>query len=270
MEPGFSPSDIDTSRPHPARVYNFYLGGKDNYPVDREAASPELKCISLIQPGRRVIGLTMSTNAARVMAIEGLAEGYNTAQFLGKLPGTERTRGAMRVSRDDVLVIDEASQVCAGDLAKIQAVASAGARVILVGDTAQLGAVEAGGMMRLVAGTLGRWELAEVRRFDAGWERDASLGLRCGNARPGPPTTRTAAPVAARRTRRGPGPWRCGWRTTCPDGTRCCWPGRMTRPPSWRGRPASARSSSGRWPPVRRCTSRTATGRPWATWCGPG
>jgi hypothetical protein len=25
---------IDTSRPHPARVYDWYLGGKDNYPVD--------------------------------------------------------------------------------------------------------------------------------------------------------------------------------------------------------------------------------------------
>ncbi|MFI7008429.1 SAM-dependent methyltransferase [Streptomyces sp. NPDC050145] len=31
-----SPADvrIDTSRPHPARVYDWYLGGKDNYPVD--------------------------------------------------------------------------------------------------------------------------------------------------------------------------------------------------------------------------------------------
>ncbi|MFI0719168.1 SAM-dependent methyltransferase [Streptomyces sp. NPDC021224] len=29
---------IDTSRPHPARMYDFYLGGKDNYHVDREAA----------------------------------------------------------------------------------------------------------------------------------------------------------------------------------------------------------------------------------------
>ncbi|WP_432175098.1 SAM-dependent methyltransferase [Streptomyces sp. Tue6028] len=27
---------IDTSRPHPARVYDWYLGGKDNYPVDEE------------------------------------------------------------------------------------------------------------------------------------------------------------------------------------------------------------------------------------------
>jgi hypothetical protein len=29
---------IDTSRPHPARMYDWFLGGKDNYPVDREAA----------------------------------------------------------------------------------------------------------------------------------------------------------------------------------------------------------------------------------------
>jgi len=131
--------------------------------------------------GRRVIGLTMSTNAARVMAAEGLAEAYNTAQFLGKLPGTERTRGAMHLSRDDVLVVDETSQVSTDDLAKIQAVASAaGARVVLVGDSAQLGAVEAAGMMRLIAETLGHWELFEVRRFGAEWERDASLGLRRG------------------------------------------------------------------------------------------
>ena len=43
MEPGFSPSDIDTARPHPARMYNFYLGGKDNYPVDRAAARQVLR-----------------------------------------------------------------------------------------------------------------------------------------------------------------------------------------------------------------------------------
>ncbi|WP_240135201.1 SAM-dependent methyltransferase [Streptomyces sp. MUM 178J] len=31
-EPSFG--RIDTSRPHPARVYDWFLGGKDNYPVD--------------------------------------------------------------------------------------------------------------------------------------------------------------------------------------------------------------------------------------------
>ena len=34
-----SASRIDTSRPHPARVYDWLLGGKDNYPVDEEVAA---------------------------------------------------------------------------------------------------------------------------------------------------------------------------------------------------------------------------------------
>jgi S-adenosyl methyltransferase len=29
-------AEIDTSHPHSARIYNYWLGGKDNYPVDRE------------------------------------------------------------------------------------------------------------------------------------------------------------------------------------------------------------------------------------------
>jgi hypothetical protein len=33
-----APTHIDTSRPHPARVYDWWLGGKDNYPVDEELA----------------------------------------------------------------------------------------------------------------------------------------------------------------------------------------------------------------------------------------
>ncbi|WP_208621712.1 SAM-dependent methyltransferase, partial [Streptomyces recifensis] len=37
------PVRIDTSKPHPARVYDWLLGGKDNYPVDQRvgAALPE-------------------------------------------------------------------------------------------------------------------------------------------------------------------------------------------------------------------------------------
>ena len=52
MEPGFAASEIDTSKPHPARMYDAYLGGKDNYPVDREAVRqilrdfPEVRAIA--------------------------------------------------------------------------------------------------------------------------------------------------------------------------------------------------------------------------------
>jgi hypothetical protein len=35
-------SRIDTTRAHPSRVYDVFLGGKDNYPVDREAAKAAL------------------------------------------------------------------------------------------------------------------------------------------------------------------------------------------------------------------------------------
>ncbi|MFC5719391.1 SAM-dependent methyltransferase [Streptomyces gamaensis] len=37
-EQGFPAEVIDTGRPHPARMYDYYLGGWDNYQVDREAA----------------------------------------------------------------------------------------------------------------------------------------------------------------------------------------------------------------------------------------
>ena len=39
---GYHPSQIRTDRPQPARMYDYYLGGKDNYEVDREAAEKVL------------------------------------------------------------------------------------------------------------------------------------------------------------------------------------------------------------------------------------
>ncbi len=132
--------------------------------------------------GRRVIGLTTSTNAARVLAHEGLAESYNIARFLGKTEGAGELRRPVPLHRDDVLVLDEASQLSTSDLAMVQEAArQAGARIIATGDTAQLGAVEAGGMFRLLVQEIPAAELHEVRRFDAAWEREASVRLRDGD-----------------------------------------------------------------------------------------
>ena len=132
--------------------------------------------------GRRVIGLTTSTNAARVLEHEGLAESYNIAEFLGKTEGTDELRRPVPLHPDDVLVLDEASQLSTADLAMItEAARQAGARVTATGDTAQLGAVEAGGMFALLAREVSATELHEVRRFDAAWEREASVRLRDGD-----------------------------------------------------------------------------------------
>ncbi len=132
--------------------------------------------------GRRVIGLTTSTNAARVLAHEGLAESYNIAEFLGKTEGSDELRRPVPLHRDDVLVLDEASQLSTADLAMIgEAARQAGARIIATGDTAQLGAVEAGGMLALLASEVPAAQLHEVRRFAAEWEREASVRLRDGD-----------------------------------------------------------------------------------------
>ena len=131
--------------------------------------------------GRRVIGLTTSTNAARVLAGEGLAESYNIAEFLGKVEGSDELRRPVPVHAGDVLVIDEATQAGTADLAMLlEAARVAGARVVLVGDTQQLGSPEAGGMFRLLAAEVPAAELTEVRRFHAEWEADASIRLRAG------------------------------------------------------------------------------------------
>jgi ATP-dependent exoDNAse (exonuclease V) alpha subunit len=84
--------------------------------------------------------------------------------------------------RDDVLVLDEASQLSTADLAMIgEAARQAGARIIATGDTAQLGAVEAGGMLALLAREVPAAQLHEVRRFEASWERETSVRLRAGD-----------------------------------------------------------------------------------------
>lgn len=40
---------IDTTKAHPARVYDYSLGGKDNYPVDREAAEQVMALVPTIR-----------------------------------------------------------------------------------------------------------------------------------------------------------------------------------------------------------------------------
>jgi hypothetical protein len=43
------PVELDTTRPHQARIYDYWLGGKDNFAVDREAAERALA----VYPGLR-------------------------------------------------------------------------------------------------------------------------------------------------------------------------------------------------------------------------
>ena len=128
-----------------------------------------------------VIGITASQSARNTLAA-GVPVSYNSAQFLGHLPGQRGARGAMPISPGTLLAIDEASVMSTPDLADLISLAETrGAKVIVAGDTAQLQAVQNGGGMTLLADRLGYARLAEPVRFRAPWEQAATLRLRDGD-----------------------------------------------------------------------------------------
>jgi hypothetical protein len=49
LAPDWLPTDIDTARQHPARIYDYLLGGKNNFAVDREAAERALGVVPEIR-----------------------------------------------------------------------------------------------------------------------------------------------------------------------------------------------------------------------------
>ena len=76
METGFALSEIDTTRPHPARMYDAYLGGKDNYPADREAVRQILRTFPEVR------GMARANRAFMQRAVRFLAGEAGIRQFL--------------------------------------------------------------------------------------------------------------------------------------------------------------------------------------------
>ena len=89
-----------------------------------------------------------------------------------------------RLMAGQLVIVDEAS--LAGTFALdelVGAARQAGSKILLVGDGAQLGSVEAGGAFSLLVKDRGDLvaELTDVRRFTSEWEKAASIELRTGN-----------------------------------------------------------------------------------------
>jgi Ti-type conjugative transfer relaxase TraA len=81
----------------------------------------------------------------------------------------------------DVLVIDEAGMLGTRQLQHVLRVAEkAHAKVLLVGDTEQLQAIEAGAAFRGITSTHGVSNLTEVRRQKLDWQRTATQNLSSG------------------------------------------------------------------------------------------
>ncbi|WP_345188800.1 MobF family relaxase [Microbacterium panaciterrae] len=125
-----------------------------------------------------VIGLAPSAAAAEVLGDSLGVRAENTAKFL-----YEHHRGRWNLEAGQLVLVDESS--LAGTLALDRITeqgAKVGAKIVLIGDWAQLSAVETGGAFgMLVRGRQDVPELTDVRRFANEWEKAASLGLRHGS-----------------------------------------------------------------------------------------
>jgi hypothetical protein len=70
------PQEINTNMAHPARVYDYWLGGKDNFPADRALAEAMIQAI----PNMR--GLAAANRAFLGRAVRYLVEEAGIRQFL--------------------------------------------------------------------------------------------------------------------------------------------------------------------------------------------
>ncbi len=126
------------------------------------------------EAGHRVIGVAPSAMAAEVLQAEAGIACETLARLL-----LELQMGSRQLRARDVVVLDEASMTRSADLAELVRYSTgAGAKLVLVGDPAQLGAVGAGGLFRTLAHDTRAVELDTLRRFREPWEAHALLRLR--------------------------------------------------------------------------------------------
>jgi S-adenosyl methyltransferase len=86
--------ELRTDVPHPARMYDYYLGGKDNYPADREAAEAVLAA----EPMARIIALENRGFLRR--AVRHLVRDRGVRQFIDIGTGLPTAKNVHEVAQE--------------------------------------------------------------------------------------------------------------------------------------------------------------------------
>ncbi|MEP7022843.1 MAG: SAM-dependent methyltransferase [Actinomycetota bacterium] len=95
-------AEIDTTVAHPARVYDYWLGGKDNFAADREAAERVLA----VTPGLRF--RVRANRAFLARAVRYLAAEAGIRQFLDigtGIPSANNTHEVAQVAAPDARIV---------------------------------------------------------------------------------------------------------------------------------------------------------------------
>lgn len=102
-------STVDVTTPSPARIYDYYLGGKDHFPVDREVAE---RALSVVPDGRE---LALANRYFLARAVTRLAQ-QGISQFIDigtGIPTSPNVHGVARLvnRRASVAYVDNDPQV---------------------------------------------------------------------------------------------------------------------------------------------------------------
>jgi conjugative relaxase-like TrwC/TraI family protein len=131
--------------------------------------------------GVEVIGTAIAGATAQRLRDEARLDRAYTAD--GLIKGL--ANGCIRIGANTVIVFDEAAMADHYRLAPLVALAARhGARLLLVGDAAQISAIGPGGLFPALEGRVPTAELTEVFRANHEWERRAWEQIRAGE--PGP------------------------------------------------------------------------------------
>ncbi|MET8139902.1 MobF family relaxase [Sphaerisporangium sp. NPDC005288] len=147
------------------------------------------------QTGQRLVALATSSAASDVLGKELGVRAENLHKFVHEhtvgryaahlqagQPVPEEAR-MFALNPGDVVLLDEAGMAGTLTLDKlVQIAAHRGAVVRLLGDYRQLGAVESGGALRLIAAEAGAVELTTLYRFNDPAEAEATLRIRLGDS----------------------------------------------------------------------------------------
>jgi hypothetical protein len=102
LQPADPDLKFDPSVPHPARIYAYWLGGKDHYPADRHAAE------EVIRRRPQVVAGARANRAFLTRVVRFLAAECGIRQFLDigtGLPAPENTHEVAQVIRPDSCIV---------------------------------------------------------------------------------------------------------------------------------------------------------------------
>ena len=129
-----------------------------------------------------VIGLAPSATAAAQLALSLRIPADTVAKWIHEADPATAGGNPWRFRAGQLVLVDEAAMAPTDHLDRlVSQAAAAGAKVVLVGDHCQLGAVEAGGAFALLAGEGHAVELDQLHRFTEDWEAAATRQLRVGD-----------------------------------------------------------------------------------------